>query len=72
MPTAYHVSFVLPVLFLKFYLFIFFLGLHPRHMEAPKLGVKSELQLPAYTTAIAISDPSRIFDLHHNARSLTH
>ena len=30
----------------------FFLGLHPRHMEVPKLGVKSELQLPAYATAM--------------------
>ena len=28
-----------------------FLGLHPRHMEIPRLGVKSELWLLAYTTA---------------------
>ena len=28
-----------------------FLGQHPRHMEVPRLGVKSELQLPAYTIA---------------------
>ena len=27
-------------------------------MEVPRLGVKSELQLPAYTTAM--QDPSRI------------
>ena len=34
------------------YLFIFgFLGPHPWHMEVPKLGVESELKLPAYTTA---------------------
>ena len=25
------------------------------HMEVPRLGVQSELQLPAYTTATAIS-----------------
>ena len=29
----------------------FFLGLHPQHMEGPRLGVDSKLQLPAYTTA---------------------
>ena len=32
------------------YLFIF-LGLHLQHMEVPRLGVKSELKLPAYTKA---------------------
>ena len=26
---------------------IFFLGLHPRHMEISRLGLKLELQLPA-------------------------
>ena len=31
------------------YLFICFLGLCLWHMEAPRLGVQSELQLPAYT-----------------------
>ena len=35
-------------------------------MEAPRLGVQSELQLPAYTTATATKDPSRICDLHHS------
>ena len=34
-----------------------FLGPHPRHMELPRLGVKSELQLPAYGTATATQDP---------------
>ena len=43
-----------------FRLFLFlFLGPHAQHMEVPRIGVKSELQLPAYTTA-------------HHARSLTH
>ena len=32
-------------------------------MEVPRLGVKSELQLPAYTTATAMWDPGHIFDL---------
>ena len=27
------------------------------HMEVPRLGFKSELQLPAYTTATATLDP---------------
>ena len=38
---------------LKSYLLLLFcfLGPHPRYMEVPRLGVKSELQLPAYTTA---------------------
>ena len=32
-------------------------------MEVPRLEVKSELQLPAYTTVTAASDPSQICDL---------
>ena len=31
----------------------FFSELHLQHMEVPKLGVESELQLPAYATATA-------------------
>ena len=38
------------------------------HMEVPRLGVKSELQLLAYTTATAIQDLSRVCDLHHSSR----
>ena len=37
--------------------FFFFLGLHPQHMEVPRLGGKSKLQRPAYTTATATPDP---------------
>ena len=40
------------------YLFIVFLGLPSGHMEAPRLGVESELWPPAYTTATAVQDPS--------------
>ena len=65
-----------------FYLF-YFLGPHLQHMEVPRLGVGSELQLLAYTTATATQDPSCICDLHypwqcqilnclHEARDLTH
>ena len=41
-----------------------FLGLPLWHMEAPWLGVESELQLLAYTTSTAIPDPSCACDLH--------
>ena len=39
-------------------------------MEVPKLGVKTELQLPAYTIAIATAtlDLSCICDLHHSSQ----
>ena len=37
-------------------------------MEVLRLGVESELQLPAYTTATATWDPSRVFDLQHSSR----
>jgi len=33
-------------------------------MEAPRLGVKSELQLLAYATATATPDPRHICDYH--------
>ena len=49
------------------FLFVF-LGLHSWHMEVPRLGVESELQLPAYTTAIATQDPSCIWDLYHSSQ----
>ena len=40
---------------------IAFLGLHLLHMEVPKLGFKSELQLPAHTTATAKPDLSLLW-----------
>ena len=39
-----------------------------QHMEVPRLGVESELQLPAYTTATATPDPSHLCNLRHNSR----
>ena len=62
------------VIFCLFFSF-FFLWLHLRHMEVPKLGVESELQLLACTTATATRDPSLLCDLHLSSwqcRSLTH
>ena len=40
--------------------FFFSPRLHPRHVEVPRLGVSSELQLPAYTMATATQDLSRV------------
>ena len=37
-------------------------------MEVPRLGVKSELQLLAYTTATARPDLSHICKLHHSSQ----
>ena len=49
--------------------FFVFLGPHLQHMEVRRLvGVKPELQLPAYATATATPDPSWIFKLHHSSR----
>ena len=45
--------------------FLSFLGPHPRHIEVPRLGVKSGLQQLADTTATATPDPSRVCDLPH-------
>ena len=45
--------------------FFFFLGINPWHVEIPRLGVKSEVQLlPAYITATATvtQDPSLVCD----------
>ena len=44
-----------------------FLGPHMQHVEVPRLGFESELQLPAYTMATATLDPSCICDLHHSS-----
>ena len=50
--------------FLLHHLFFFFsfLGPHLQHMEVPRLGVESELQLLIYATATARQDPSCICD----------
>ena len=47
--------------------FLLFLGSNPRYMEVPRLGVKSELWLPAEATATATQGQSHIFDLHHSS-----
>ena len=55
----------------KVFCFLFFfhvLGLYLWHMEIPRLGVESELQLPFYATATAMQDPSHICDLYHSSQ----
>ena len=53
---------------LYFLIFFFvFLGPHPKHMEFPRLGVKSELQLLATATATAMPYFSHIWELHHSS-----
>ena len=39
-----------------------------QHMEGPRLGVESELQLPAYAIGTAMQDQSHVYDLHHSSR----
>ena len=51
----------------KYLSHFFFLGLHPPHMEVPRLGVESDLWLPAYTTVTAMWGLSHICDLHHSS-----
>ena len=52
-----------------FFTFLFvFLGLHPWHMEVPRLRVESGLQPPAFTTATTTPDLSCVCDLCHRSR----
>ena len=50
--------------FVCFWVFLLFLW----HTEVLRLGVESELQLPAYTTATATPDLSHICNLHCSLR----
>ena len=60
--------------FTHLFTYFCFLGLHLQHVEVPRLGIESELQLLAYTTATAMRDLSHVWNLCHRsfARSLTH
>ena len=55
------------IIFREYNFFCLCLGLHPWHMEVPRLGVRLELKPPAYATATATPDPSRICNLHHSS-----
>ena len=49
------------------FVLVCFLGPDVWHMEVSRLGVKSELDLPAYTTATATQDLSHNCNLHHSS-----
>ena len=55
------------VVFCLFVCLFVFLVPHLWHMDVSRLRLKSELQLPAYTTATAMQDPSCICDLHYSS-----
>ena len=69
-PTVFRLS--------SFYTYLLsysFLGQHVWYMEVPRLGVKLELQLQAYTSATAMLDPAisvNYTTAHGNTGSLTH
>ena len=46
--------------------FLVFFWPHPWHTEVSRLGVELELKLLAYTTAKAVWNLSRVFELHHS------
>ena len=46
----------------------YFLGLHPWHMEVPRLGVQSDLQWLVYARATAMRDLNHVCDLHHSSQ----
>ena len=48
-----------------FMIFFFFLQPHLWHTEVPRLGVKLELQLPAYATVTAMQDLRHTCDLYY-------
>ena len=58
---------IVPFLEVLFFFFFFFLGPHMQHMKVPRLGVKLELQLLAYTIATAMQDLRCICDLHYSS-----
>ena len=55
-----YINFIHVKIFNFFVFFFFFSGLHQWYMEVPRLGVESELQPQAYTTAMAMQNPSHI------------
>ena len=64
----YRYMYIFLFYFILFFIFFCLFRAAPSHMEIPWLGVELKLQLPAYTTATATPDPSRICDLHYSSQ----
>ena len=65
----YYKAYIIFHKYVFFFIFILcFLGPHLRHMEVPRLGVKSELQLPTTATVTAMPDPSHVCNLYHSSQ----
>ena len=54
-------------IFIYFFLSFVFLGPHLRHMEVPRIGVESELQLLVFATVTATWYLSHVCNLHHSS-----
>ena len=67
LPDIFHVYTSVFLLDTFFFWSLVFLGPHPHHMDAARLGVELELQLPGYTTAIATRNLSYVCSLHHSS-----
>ena len=66
---------LVPFFSFSFLFFFCFLGLHPWHMEVLRLGVESELQLPAHITAATMwiwAESETYTTDHSSIGSLTH
>ena len=51
----------------SYFFFLLLFRAVPAAYEVPSLGVQLELQLPAYATATATRNPSRVCDVHHSS-----
>ena len=56
------------IIIIIIFVFLPFLVPLPQHMEVPRLGFESELQLPAYDRATAMRDLSHVCNLHHRSQ----
>ena len=56
-----------PPIFFKFLIFFFFFRAACAAYEVPRLGIKSELQLLAYSTATTTQDLSHMCSLYHSS-----
>ena len=68
MEKPQHIIYLFPYSWESSFLLSFLLlGLHLWYMEVLRLRVESELQLPAYTAATAVQDPSLDCTLYHSS-----